>query len=69
MTGYQIRYSKYKSFSKYYTSTVKGYKNYVKTIKPLTSKKRYYVKVRTYKVVNGVKYYSGWSTVRSIVVI
>jgi hypothetical protein len=32
-----------------------------KTIKQLKSKKKYYVQIRTYKTVNGVKYYSAWS--------
>ena len=35
-----------------------------KTIK--ATKKKYYVRVRTYKIVNGKKVYSSWSKVKSI---
>ena len=30
------------------------------------TKKKYYVLVRTYKTVNGVKYYSPWSKTKSV---
>lgn len=36
------------------------------TIKNLSSKKNYYVRIRTYKTVNGKRYYSGWSSVRKL---
>ncbi|MCD7797186.1 MAG: leucine-rich repeat domain-containing protein [Clostridiales bacterium] len=39
-----------------------------KTIKGLKSKKTYYVRVRTYKTVNGKKVYSKWSTVKKVTV-
>ena len=35
-----------------------------KTIK--AAKKKYYVRVRTYKIVNGKKVYSSWSKVKSV---
>ena len=35
-----------------------------KTIK--ATKKKYYVRVRTYKIVNGKKVYSSWSKVKSV---
>ena len=31
------------------------------TIKKLKAKKTYYVRIRSYKTVNGKKYYSSWS--------
>ena len=67
ITGYQIRLATDKKFTKNKkTVTVKGYKNVSKKIKNLKSKKRYYVKIRTYKSVGGDKCYSPWSKARSI---
>ena len=37
-----------------------------KTIKKLKSKKKYYVHIRRYKKVNGVKLYSAWSAVKAV---
>ena len=36
-----------------------------KTIKGLKNKQKYYVQVRTYKTVKGVKYYSSWYKAKS----
>ena len=61
-TGYQIQYSTSSTFaSGNKTVTVTSNNTTSKTIKSLKAKKKYYVRVRTYKTVNGVKYYSGWS--------
>jgi len=64
VTGYQIEYSTSKSFKSKYTKsrTVKSYKTTSTTLKNLKAKKTYYVRVRTYKTINGKKYYSGWSS-------
>lgn len=59
--GYQIQYATTKSFKKAKTTTVKKYKTTNKTIKKLKAKKTYYVRVRTYKTVDGKKVYSSWS--------
>ena len=64
-TGYQIQYSTKKSFSSKKTLTNSGASKVTKTTGALTKGKTYYVRVRTYKKVNGVKYYSNWSTVKS----
>ena len=65
VTGYQIYCSTSKSFS---SNVVKKYITSYKTtsinLSGLSANKTYYVKVRTYKTVNGTKYYSGWSTVK-----
>lgn len=37
-----------------------------KTISKLKAKKKYYVRIRTYKTVNGKKYCSVWSAKKSI---
>ena len=36
------------------------------TIKKLKAKKKYYVRIRTYKKVNGKTYYSGWSKAKNV---
>ena len=66
-TGYQIQYSYDSDF--WYgvkTVTVKSSKTTSKTVKGLDSKADYYVRVRTYKTVKGVKYYSKWSAVKMV---
>lgn len=67
-TGYQIQYSTSSKFKSAKTVTVKGYKSTSKTITKLTKNKKYYVRVRTYKTVSKVNYYSGWSNVKSITI-
>ncbi|MDO4517838.1 MAG: fibronectin type III domain-containing protein, partial [Bacillota bacterium] len=66
VTGYQVQYSTSKKFSGAKTITVKSYKTTSKKITKLKAKKTYYVKVRTYKTVNGKKYYSAWSKVKTV---
>ena len=65
ISGYQIYYSTYSNLkgAKYITA-----KNTARsaTLKKLTSKKKYYVRIRTYKTVNGQKYYSSWSSIKSV---
>lgn len=66
-TGYEIQYStssKFKSGTK--TVTVKKNKTTSTKISGLKSGKKYYVRIRTYKVVDGKKYYSSWSSKMSI---
>ena len=41
----------------------------LKSVSPKTikaAKKKYYVRIRTYKIVNGKKVYSSWSKVKSV---
>lgn len=64
ITGYQIRYSGKSDMSFAKKITVKGYKTVNKTITNLTPEKRYYVQIRTYKLINGRPYYSAWSKYR-----
>lgn len=66
MTGYQIRYSTKSNMSSAKTATVKSTTATSKTIKSLKAKKKYYVQIRTYKTVKGVKYYSAWSARKSV---
>ena len=64
VTGYQIQYSTGKSFKSYKTKWLTSYKKTSTTLSGLSAKKTYYVRVRTYKKVGGVTYYSGWSTIK-----
>ena len=65
ISGYEIQYStskKMKSAKK--VSAKKSAKK--TTIKKLTKGKKYYVRVRTYKTVNGKKIFSDWSKVKNV---
>ncbi len=66
--GYQVKYSTSKKFTKKTskTATVKKATTTSKTVKDLKKKKTYYVKVRSYKTVNGKKVYSDWSKVKKV---
>lgn len=65
-TGYEIQYSTSSKFKN--AKTVKITKNSTtsKTISKLSSKKKYYVRIRTYKTVSGKTYRSSWSKAKSI---
>ncbi|MBO6140748.1 MAG: CotH kinase family protein [Ruminococcus sp.] len=59
ITGYQITYATNSKFTKNKAS--KSSAKLTKTISGLKSGKTYYVKVRTYKTVNGTRYYSPYT--------
>ena len=66
-TGYQIQYSTDKKFKKgCKTVTVKKNKTVKTTVKKLKAKKKYFVRIRTYKTVGKTKYYSSWSKAKSV---
>lgn len=64
-SGYQIKLSTSKKFTKKTTKTVKV-KSSKSTVKKLKSKKKYYVKVRAYKTQNGKTVYSAWSKIKTV---
>lgn len=66
ITGYQIKYSTSSKMTSPKYKTVEGYKYTSKKVSSLKAKKKYYVQVRTYKTVNGTKYYSSWSSMKSV---
>ena len=61
ITGYQVQYSLKKNFSGAKTITVKKVATAKTVLKKLKAGKTYYVRIRAYKTVKGVKYYSDWS--------
>ena len=69
-SGYEIIYSTNPKFGTYYYPypVSKGNKNTTMEIKNLDETGTFYVKVRTYKIVKGKKYYSNWSKAKSVVV-
>ena len=74
MNGYDIEYSNQKNFKNVATAkpkdaeTIRYTKNRVTSRKftGLVSGRTYYVRVRTYKKVNGKYIYSTWGTVKKI---
>jgi hypothetical protein len=67
VNGYQVRVSLKQNMANPRTATVVGFNKNTTTIKNLKAKKKYWVQVRTYKTVNGVKIFSAWSAKRTIV--
>jgi len=65
-TGYQIQYSTSSKFKSAKTASVSKNKTTSKTISKLKAKKKYYVRIRTYKTVNGKKIYSSWSKTKTV---
>lgn len=65
-SGYQIQYSTSRNFKKSGTVTISKKSTKSATVRRLKGKKKYYVRVRTYKTVSGYKYYSSWSNVKSV---
>lgn len=66
VTGYVLQLSPKKNFSSSVKKVTLNKKTAQKLVKGLRSKKKYYVRVRTYKNVSGIKYYSKWSNKMSI---
>lgn len=62
IAGYQIQYSANSKFKKgNKTIKIKKVKTLSKKITGLKPSKKYYVRIRTYKIVNKKTYYSNWS--------
>lgn len=65
-TGYQLQYSTSSRMTSAKTVTISSSKTLTKTVSKLKSKKKYYVQIRTYKTVSGIRYYSAWSKSKSV---
>ena len=65
--GYQIQYSTNSKFKKgNKTIKIKKAKTVSKKITGLKPSKKYYVRIRTYKIVNKKTYYSSWSKKKNV---
>lgn len=62
-SGYQISYSRKKTFKSQKKILVKSGKKTSYTIKKLSSGKTYYIRIRSYRIVNSKKDYGKWSKV------
>lgn len=65
-SGYQVQYSTSKKFKSPKTKSLTSYKKTSLKVKKLKRHKKYYVRVRTYKKVGKAKYYSSWSSAKSV---
>lgn len=65
-SGYQAQYSTSKKFKSPKTKSLTSYKKTKLKVKKLKKHKKYYVRVRTYKKVGKAKYYSSWSSAKSV---
>ncbi len=66
--GYQVKYSTSKKFTEKTTKsvTVKKQKSKKVTLKKLKKGKKYYIKLRAYKTVNGKRIYGAYSKIKSV---
>lgn len=67
-TGYEIRYSLKSNMKSAKKVTIKKASTLKATIKGLKKNKKYYVQARAYQTVNGKKYYSDWSSNKSVTI-
>lgn len=66
-TGYQLQYATDKGFKKNVkTVTVSTTKTTSRKITKLKAKKKYFVRIRTYKTIGKTKYYSSWSAAKTV---
>lgn len=67
VTGYEIQYSTSNTFrSGNKTVKVVSAKTTSKIIKNVKAKQKYYVRIRTYKMVGKIPYYSDWSSKKTV---
>ena len=67
-SGYVVRYGLKSDMSDAKVVTVKGENTTSRTFGGMKKGKTYYVQVRTYKIENGVRYYSGYCTTKKITI-
>ena len=66
VTGYQVQYGTKSSFKGAKKVTVKGSSKSKRVIKKLKSRKKYYVRIRSYMKEGKTTYYSAWSKKKSV---
>ncbi len=65
-TGYEIAYSTSSKFKSAKTKTISKNTTTSLKVSKLSAAKKYYVRVRTYKKVDGKTYYSDWSKAKTV---
>lgn len=65
-TGYEVQYATNSKFTGAKKLDVANNKTDKMTISKFSANKKYYVKVRSYTLVKGTKYYGEWSAVKSV---
>ena len=66
ISAYQVQIATNKKFTKNKKTFKVSKKSTKVKIKNLKAKKKYYVRVRSYKTVNGKRYYSKWSAINTV---
>ncbi len=66
ITGYQLQYSIKKNFASAKKVNIAKAGTVSRVIKGLQSGKKWYVRIRAYKKVNGKTYWSAWSDAQSV---
>jgi hypothetical protein len=67
INGYEMQYALNKKFTKSKkTIVIKKPGTISKKVTKLRAKKKYYVRIRAYKIVNKKKYYSAWSKIKTV---
>lgn len=65
VSGYEVSYSTSSTFKNAKTKVIKKSKTSKVTLKKL-KRKKYYIRIRTFKTIGGRKYYSAWSKKKTI---
>ena len=68
VSGYQLQYATNRNF--YYSRTANLSKKAASaTLRNANKGSRYYIRIRGYKTINGIKYYGAWSGTKSCKVV
>ncbi|MGN0523225.1 MAG: exo-alpha-sialidase [Eubacterium sp.] len=65
-TGYQIRYSTSSAMTNPRAVNIESSSKTNTAVTGLKANKKYYIQIRTYKIVNGKRYCSGWSKAQAV---
>lgn len=66
VTGYEIKYTTDINFKKCVNRFTRSASTTSATVSRLAKNKTYYIQIRTYKTINGKKYYSKWSSIKAV---
>lgn len=66
VSGYQIQYSTNKKFTRSRIGTVEKKSATSASVRRLSARKKYYVRIRSFKYANGSTYYSSWSKAKNV---